>query len=119
MRTRCPEKLILSINKDAFALFLLTNKRRIDCQFRRRNPFFDVLDHVITVALPGSHGRRSILDVHSGLGISGPGESGRITTRDMKSKRRQHIDKPSKPLRELPMPPTRPEPPGPSVDDPP
>jgi hypothetical protein len=29
MRTRCPEKLILSINKDASALFLLTNKRRI------------------------------------------------------------------------------------------
>ena len=29
MRTRCAEKLILSISKDASALFLLTNKRRI------------------------------------------------------------------------------------------
>src|SRR5437764_11589464 len=29
MRTRCAEKLILSINKDASALFLLANKRRI------------------------------------------------------------------------------------------
>src|SRR5205814_8719075 len=30
MRTRCAEKLILSINKDASALFLPTNNRRID-----------------------------------------------------------------------------------------
>src|SRR5204863_9339534 len=49
MRTRCAEKLILSINKDASALFLLANKRRI---VRRVHRYRQALESIRVSPMP-------------------------------------------------------------------